>query len=190
VFVHASSLGRAYITNNRETSPRTAGRRRINREPCDLAGLSRVGLLRPYKENIVRPKFGSILGSTLVLLLASGGLARAQISPPWGTSTAGGSGGTPTGPTNPGALGFGTSSAGGSGGVATGPLNPNAYGFGTSSAGGSGGVATGPTVPGLQPISPGLRIMSDPAGQGAAYAAPGVKRSAARRHRYVARRYR
>jgi len=35
-----------------------------------------------------------------------------------------------------------------------------------------------------------LRIMSDPTGQGAAYAAPGVKRSAARRHRYVARRYR
>ena len=115
----------------------------------------------------MRSKFGSILGSTLMLLLASGGLALAQISPPWGTSTAGGSGGTPTGPTNPGARGFGT-----------------------SSAGGSGGIATGPTVPGLQPISPGLRIMSDPSGQGAAYATPGVKRSAARRHRYVARRYR
>lgn len=133
----------------------------------------------------MRSKFCLVLGSALILFAASGGLALAQISPPWGTSTAGGSGGTPTGPTNPGALGFGTSSAGGSGGIATGPLNPNAYGFGTSSAGGSGGIATGPTVPGL--ISPGLRIMSDSPGLGAAYAA---KRSAARRHRYIARRYR
>src|SRR5262249_34957908 len=77
VFVHASSRGRAYITNNREASPRTAGRRRLNREPCDLAGLSRVGVPRPYKENTVRSKFGSMLGSTLMLLLASGGLALA-----------------------------------------------------------------------------------------------------------------
>lgn len=136
----------------------------------------------------MRSKFCLVLGSALILFAASGGLALAQISPPWGTSTAGGSGGTPTGPTNPGALGFGTSSAGGSGGIATGPLNPNAYGFGTSSAGGSGGIATGPTVPGL--ISPGLRIMSDSPGLGAAYAAPGAKRSAARRHRYIAHRYR
>ena len=136
----------------------------------------------------MRSKFCLVLGSALILFAASGGLALAQISPPWGTSTAGGSGGTPTGPTNPGALGFGISSAGGSGGIATGPLNPNAYGFGTSSAGGSGGIATGPTVPGL--ISPGLRIMSDSPGLGAAYAAPGANRSAARRHRYIARRYR
>ena len=137
----------------------------------------------------MRSKFYLVVSSALILFAASGDLALAQISPPWGTSTAGGSGGTPTGPTNPGALGFGSSSAGGSGGVATGPLNPNAYGFGTSSAGGSGGIATGPTVPGL--ISPSMRIMSDPAGQGAAYAAPGAKRSAARsRHRYMARRYR
>jgi hypothetical protein len=143
------------------------------------------------RRKAVHSKFCLALGSALILFAASGGLALAQINPPFGTSTAGGSGGTPTGPTNPGALGFGTSSAGGSGGVATGPLNPNAYGFGTSSAGGSGGIATGPTVPGLQPISPGLRIMSDPSAQGAAYAAPGVKRSAARsRHRYIARRHR
>ena len=155
---------------------------------CDLDGLLRVNGL--CKEKAVRSKLCLVLGSALVLFAASGDLALAQINPPWGTSSAGGSGGTPTGPTNPGALGFGTSSAGGSGGIATGPLNPNAYGFGTSSAGGSGGIATGPTVPGLQPISPGLRIMSDPAGQGAAYAAPGVKRSAARRHRYVTRHYR
>ena len=137
----------------------------------------------------MRSKFYFVLGSALVLFAAGGDLARAQISPPWGTSTAGGSGGTPTGPTNPGALGFGTSSAGGSGGTATGPLNPNAYGFGRSSAGGSGGIATGPTVPGLLPSGP--RIMSDPADQRAAYAVPGAKRSVARsRHRYYARRYR
>jgi hypothetical protein len=155
---------------------------------CDLGGSLRVGPLRLLEEKAVHSKFCLVLGSALILFAASGGLALAQISPPWGTSTAGGSGGTPTGPTNPGALGFGTSSAGGSGGIATGPLNPNAYGFGTSSAGGSGGIATGPTVPGL--ITPGLRIMSDSPGLGAAYAAPGAKRSAARRHRYIARRYR
>jgi hypothetical protein len=119
------------------------------------------------------------------MLAASESVAVAQInpSPVYGISTAGGSGGTPTGPTNPGGLGFGTSSAGGSGGLATGPLNPNAYGFGTSSAGGSGGVATGPTVRGLYTIPPDLRIMSGPYGWGTVYSAPGTKRIAARSHR-------
>jgi len=131
----------------------------------------------------MRPRRTLILSAALVLFVAGTQLAQAQINPGpvYGTSSAGGSGGTPTGPTNPGILGFGTSSAGGSGGVPTGPLNPNAYGFGSSSAGGSGGIATGPTVPGLLPMPPNLRIMSDPSVQGSAYATPGRKRVTARR---------
>ena len=78
------------------------------------AGLCALAPLRLLEEKAVRSKFCLVLGSALILFAASGGLALAQISPPWGTSTAGGSGGTPTGPTNPGALGFGTRhSAGG-----------------------------------------------------------------------------
>jgi hypothetical protein len=108
-----------------------------------------------------------LLGFALILLWQNAHTAHAQInpSPVWGTSTAGGSGGTPTGPTNPGALGFGTSSAGGAGGLPTGPLNPNAYGYGVSTAAGSGGIPTGPTVRGLQ-IPPELRIMSVPSAPG------------------------
>jgi hypothetical protein len=132
----------------------------------------------------MRGRFWFVLGVAVIAVAASEELAVAQInpSPVYGTSTAGGSGGTPTGPTNPGGLGFGTSTGAGSGGVATGPLNPNAYGFGTSSAGGSGGVATGPTVP-------GLRIMSDPGGRSVLGAAPGTVAAgrAARHRRHVYR---
>jgi hypothetical protein len=137
-----------------------------------------------------------ILGFALVLFCQNARLAHAQInpSPVFGTSTAGGSGGTPTGPTNPGALGFGTSSAAGSGGIPTGPLNPNAYGYGTSTAAGSGGIATGPTVPGWQQIPPGLRIMTDPYGRYPVYVrsarkAP-VGRSVKGRHQRVVYRNR
>jgi hypothetical protein len=137
----------------------------------------------------MRPSRIPILSAALILLAVGTQAAQAQINPGpvYGTSSAGGSGGTPTGPTNPGVRGFGTSSAGGSGGVPTGPLNPNAYGFGSSTAGGSGGIATGPTVPGLLPMSPSQRIMSDPPVQGTAYAAPGRKRVTAHgrhHHRY------
>jgi hypothetical protein len=138
-----------------------------------------------------------ILSVALVLSATGGHLAQAQLNPgpTFGTSSGGGSGGTPTGPTNPGTLGFGTSSAGGSGGVPTGPLNQNAYGFGSSTAGGSGGIPTGPTVPGLQltspnpgTISPDLRIMNDPSFEGPVYATPHPKRTAGRsRHRHLAR---
>ncbi|MBV8744454.1 MAG: hypothetical protein JO134_05375 [Xanthobacteraceae bacterium] len=121
------------------------------------------------------------------MLIALAMPARAQInpSPQWGWSTAGGSGGTPTGPTNPGAYGFGTSTAGGSGGSPTGPLNPNAYGWGTSLGAGSGAIPTGPTVRGLGPIPPDLRIMADPyAGRAAqAYAGPAAAAPIARAHR-------
>jgi hypothetical protein len=112
----------------------------------------------------------TLVGVVAVSLTCHASLAVAQInpSPVYGVSTAGGSGGTPTGPTNPGALGFGTSTAAGSGGVPTGPLNPNAYGYGVSTAAGSAGTATGPTVRGLQvpPIPPELRIMSVPSAPG------------------------
>jgi hypothetical protein len=97
------------------------------------------------------------------MLIALAMPAQAQINPSaqWGWSTAGGSGGTPTGPTNPGAYGYGTSTAAGSGGIPTGPLNPNAYGWGTSLGAGSGAIPTGPTLRGLGPIPPDLRIMAD-----------------------------
>src|SRR5262245_46849247 len=71
--------------------------------------------------------------------------ANAQMNG-FGTSTAGGSGGTPTGPTNFTGI-YGQSSAGGSGGLATGSTNFGATGFGLSTSGGSGGRATGPTNP-------------------------------------------
>jgi len=117
----------------------------------------------------MRSRSWLLLSLLFVLLLAPERFAQGQVNSGsyYGYSTAGGSGGTPTGPTNPGALGFGTSTAGGSGGVPTGPLNPNAYGYGVSTAAGSGGIATGPTVPNLGPIPPGLRIMAVPSGGGA-----------------------
>ena len=113
-----------------------------------------------------------LLCATLIALAMP---AQAQINPSaqWGWSTAGGSGGTPTGPTNPGAYGYGVSTAAGSGGVPTGPLNPNAYGWGTSLGAGSGAIPTGPTVRRLGPIPPDLRIMADPyTGRAQAYAGP------------------
>ena len=71
--------------------------------------------------------------------------SNAQING-FGTSTAGGSGGTPTGPTNFTGI-YGSSLAGGSGGVATGPTDFGTEGFGVSTAGGSGGRPTGSTEP-------------------------------------------
>src|SRR6476660_9461963 len=71
--------------------------------------------------------------------------SNAQING-FGTSTSGGSGGAPTGPTDFTGI-YGSSSAGGSGGVATGPTNFGTEGFGLSTGGGSGGGPTGPTEP-------------------------------------------
>jgi hypothetical protein len=73
--------------------------------------------------------------------------ANAQIGG-FGTSSAGGSGGTPTGPTNFTGI-YGQSSSGGSGGFSTGPTNLSTSGFGLSTGAGSGGRATGPTNPAL-----------------------------------------
>jgi hypothetical protein len=73
--------------------------------------------------------------------------AHAQIGG-FGTSSAGGSGGTPTGPTNFTGI-YGQSSSGGSGGFSTGPTNFSTSGFGLSTGAGSGGRATGPTNPAL-----------------------------------------
>jgi len=135
------------------------------------------------RTNAVRSTVSWLLCATLIALPIP---ARAQIGPStqWGWSTAGGSGGTPTGPTNPGAYGYGTSSAGGSGGIPTGPLNPNAYGWGTSLGAGSGALPTGPTVRGLGPIPPDLQIMADPYARRAvqAYAGPASAAPMARAH--------
>ncbi len=73
--------------------------------------------------------------------------AQAQIGG-FGTSSAGGSGGTPTGPTNFTGI-YGQSSSGGSGGFSTGPTDFSTSGFGLSTGAGSGGRATGPTNPAL-----------------------------------------
>jgi len=73
--------------------------------------------------------------------------ASAQIGG-FGTSSAGGSGGTPTGPTNFTGI-YGQSTAGGSGGLAAGPTNFSTSGFGLSTGAGPGGRATGPTNPAL-----------------------------------------
>jgi hypothetical protein len=67
--------------------------------------------------------------------------SNAQING-FGTSTSGGSGGAPTGPSNFTGI-YGSSSAGGSGGLATGPTNFGTQGFGLSTAGGSGGRKSG-----------------------------------------------
>jgi len=89
--------------------------------------------------------------------------SNAQINS-FGTSTAGGSGGTPTGPTNFTGI-YGSSTAAGSGGVATGPTNFGTAGFGLSTAGGSAGRPTGSTAPILPQL--GGTPSSTPAGPGA-----------------------
>src|SRR6476659_9668810 len=89
----------------------------------------------------------TIASSTAVFATLLAMPASAQIGG-FGTSTAGGSGGTPTGPTNFTGI-YGQSSSGGSGGFATGPTNFSTSGFGLSTGAGSGGRATGPTNPAL-----------------------------------------
>src|SRR5262245_20666878 len=84
-------------------------------------------------------------------LLAGTTASNAQING-FGSSSAGGSGGAPTGPTNFTGI-YGSSSAGGSGGLPTGPTNFGTQGFGLSTAGGSGGRPTGSTMPILPPFS-------------------------------------
>jgi hypothetical protein len=108
----------------------------------------------------------SLVVLTLALFASSESMAFAQVtnltSPPFGSSTAGGSGGTPTGPTNPGAVGFGTNNV-----VAPNwPLNPY-----TSTAAGSGGIATVPH---------GSSMMRDPVWSSLAHRVPSTKRVAKR----------
>ncbi len=89
-----------------------------------------------------------IASAAILAAVFAGALpAQAQIGG-FGTSSAGGSGGTPTGPTNFTGI-YGQSSSGGSGGFSTGPTNLSTSGFGLSTGAGSGGRATGPTNPAL-----------------------------------------
>ena len=127
------------------------------------------------RERILRV-YRNLVVLTLAVFAASESTAFAQVtnltSPPFGTSTAGGSGGTPTGPTiNPGATGFGTNN------MVTPhrPLNP----YGGTGAG-SGGIVT----------SYGSRVMSDPAWSSSTHRVPSTKRMAkrsARKHYAVHR---
>src|SRR6476659_3210430 len=89
----------------------------------------------------------TIASSTAVFATLLAMPASAQIGG-FGTSTAGGSGGTPTGPTNFTGI-YGQSSSGGSGGLSTGPTEFSTSGFGLGTGAGSGGRATGPTNPAL-----------------------------------------
>jgi hypothetical protein len=90
----------------------------------------------------------TISATAIVAAICAGTLpAQAQVGG-FGTSSAGGSGGTPTGPTNFTGI-YGQSSSGGSGGLSTGPTNFSTSGFGLSTGAGSGGRATGPTNPAL-----------------------------------------
>src|SRR6516225_3559128 len=91
----------------------------------------------------------TIISSAAILAAVFAGTlpVQAQIGG-FGTSSAGGSGGTPTGPTNSAGI-YGYSASGGSGGFSTGPTNLSTSGFGLSSGAGSGGRATGPTNPSL-----------------------------------------
>jgi hypothetical protein len=89
----------------------------------------------------------TIASSTAVFATLLAMPASAQIGG-FGTSTAGGSGGTPTGPTNFTGI-YGQSSSGGSGGFSTGPTEFSTSGFGLSTGAGSGGRASGPTNPAL-----------------------------------------
>jgi hypothetical protein len=91
----------------------------------------------------------AIISSAAILAAVFTGTlpAQAQIGG-FGTSSAGGSGGIPTGPTNFTGI-YGQSSSGGSGGFSTGPTNFSTSGFGLSTGAGSGGRATGPTNPSL-----------------------------------------
>jgi hypothetical protein len=84
---------------------------------------------------------------TLALFAGSALSASAQVGNfGYGSSTAAGSGGTPTGPSNLGGI-YGLSSSGGSGGTSSGLTNPGIFGNGLSTDAGSGGAPTGPTNP-------------------------------------------
>ena len=84
---------------------------------------------------------------TTAALTGSAPPASAQVGNfGYGSSTAAGSGGTPTGPTSLGGI-YGVSSSAGSGGLSTGLTNPGTLGDGLSTSAGSGGTATGPTNP-------------------------------------------
>jgi hypothetical protein len=90
----------------------------------------------------------AISSAAIAATIFAGALpAQAQIGG-FGTSSAGGSGGTATGPTNFTGI-YGQSSSGGSGGFSTGPTNFSTSGFGLSTGAGSGARATGPTNPAL-----------------------------------------
>jgi hypothetical protein len=85
--------------------------------------------------------------ATLSLFAGSTLSAGAQVGNfGYGSSTAAGSGGAPTGPTNLGGI-YGLSSSSGSGGASTGLTDPGIFGNGLSANGGSGGTPTGPTTP-------------------------------------------
>jgi hypothetical protein len=116
------------------------------------------------------------------LLMAAAVPANAQVGNyGYGSSTAAGSGGLPTGPSSLGGI-YGVSSSAGSAGAPTGLTNPGTFGYGLSTSGGPAATPTGPTNPTLPqfPATVGVAApvpvaLSPPAiGLPSATATPGV----------------
>jgi hypothetical protein len=95
------------------------------------------------------------IGVAILLVLANSPLpAIAQVGNyGYGSSTAAGSGGLPTGPSNLGGI-YGVSSSAGSGGAPTGLTNVGTLGYGLSTGAGPAATPTGPTNPVLPQFPP------------------------------------
>ena len=94
---------------------------------------------------------GCVLTATLVINAVP---VNAQVGNfGYGSSTAAGSGGLPTGPSNLGGI-YGVSSSAGSGGAPTGLTNVGTLGYGLSTGAGPAATPTGPTNPVLPQFPP------------------------------------
>jgi hypothetical protein len=101
------------------------------------------------------------IGVAILLMFANGHLsAIAQVGNyGYGSSTAAGSGGLPTGPSNLGGI-YGVSSSAGSGGAPTGLTNVGTLGYGLSTGAGPAATPTGPTNPTLPQFPPTIGVAS------------------------------
>ena len=94
------------------------------------------------------------VASLLLPLLINAVPVNAQVGNfGYGSSTAAGSGGLPTGPSNLGGI-YGVSSSAGSGGAPTGLTNVGTLGYGLSTGAGPAATPTGPTNPVLPQFPP------------------------------------
>ncbi len=104
----------------------------------------------------MRKAYSLSIASSYVLaaaLLIGAVPASGQVGNGYGSSTAAGSGGLPTGPSNLGGI-YGVSSSAGSGGAPTGLTNVGTLGYGLSTGAGPAATPTGPTNPVLPQFPP------------------------------------